>query len=400
MIEVNEKPGGLYIHIPFCAKKCRYCDFYSTTDLAKSNLFLTALEREMALARQIAPVCDTLYIGGGTPSVLDAAALSRMIDRALRHFSIRYGAEITIEVNPATVTLEDFRRYRQTGVNRLSIGIQSFSDKNLRCLGRMHSSGQGLSCIEQARRAGFDNIGLDLIYGLPGQDQANWLTDLSRAVQIGAEHLSCYLLTRESGTPLDMEILKGRIHLPAEAEVRSLFETTSEYLTTHGYFHYEVSNFARQADDDGCDWKSRHNQKYWTFEPYIGLGPSAHSFLAPKRHWNHRHLDQYLEDLRQGKLPISGKENLTQEQMIIEAVYLGFRTAAGINFSEFEQRFGINFHNTFQATIADFEEDKLIKVNGHNCVVTPKGMPLVDSITAAFTLQDLPIGSGQKTDDG
>ena len=382
-------PAGLYIHIPFCAQKCIYCDFYSITDLAGAASFATALEREMELVGETACTFDTLYIGGGTPSVLEAGAIGHIIAQAGRHFDIRSGAEITIEVNPGTVLLEDLRRYRQSGVNRLNIGVQSFRDDNLKFLGRIHSKNEALKSINWARQVGFENIGLDLIYGLPEQDESGWLNDLDRAVGMSPEHLSCYLLTREPGTPLETEIGAGRIQLPPEAHLGKLFQATRDYLTNHGYRHYEVSNFARAADKRDSPWESRHNRKYWTSVPYIGLGPSAHSYLAPERHWNHRSIEKYFQDIRQGQLPLADKEKLTREQMIMEAIYLGFRTVPGIDVFDFKDRFGIDFLKTFGRTIADFEKDGLINIANGRCRVTPKGMVLLDAITAEFTSQDI-----------
>jgi oxygen-independent coproporphyrinogen-3 oxidase len=386
----NTKLGGIYIHIPFCLKKCLYCDFYSITDLAQASSFQAALEREMELAGQSTLTFDTLYIGGGTPSALDVTAIEKIVATAFKHFRIQSDAEITIEVNPGTVALEDLRRYRQSGINRLNIGIQSFVQENLKFLDRIHSSEEALSSLDWARQAGFENIGMDLIYGLPEQEKTHWLCDLDQAVQINPEHLSCYLLTRESGTPLDREVLADRIRLPAEDNLRRLFETTTDYLTSHGYRHYEVSNFARQAEPDPSPWESRHNWKYWSLAPYIGLGPSAHSYLEPERHWNHRSIEKYLQDIRQGKLPLAGNEKLTREQMIMEAIYLGFRTVQGIDIGDFQRRFGIDFLKAFRRTIADFEKDGLIKVTKDHCRLTPEGMVLSDGITAEFTSQEWP----------
>lgn len=388
MSKDNKILGGLYIHIPFCVKKCLYCDFYSITDLAQTSSFLAALEREMELAGQSRLAFDTLYIGGGTPSVLDGAAIEQIVATAFKHFSIRSDAEVTIEVNPGTVALEDLHGYRQSGINRLNIGIQSFREENLKFLGRIHSREDVLSSMDWARQAGFENIGLDLIYGLPEQEQSHWLCDLAQAVHINPTHLSCYILTRESGTPLDSEVSADRIRLPAEDNLGRLFETTTDYLTNHGYLHYEVSNFARKAENGGSPWKSRHNRKYWYFAPYIGLGPSAHSYLEPERHWNHRSIEKYLKDIRQGKLPLAGKEKLTRDQMIMEAIYLGFRTAQGIDIGDFKRRFGLDFLTTYRQAIADFEKDGLMKVTQNHCGLTPKGMVLLDGLTAEFTSQD------------
>ncbi len=331
MTKNPEISGGLYIHIPFCEKKCFYCDFYSVTDRSQIPLFLAALQKEMQLASPVSLVFDTLYIGGGTPSVLETDDVARIIASAFKYFRILPEAEVTMEVNPGTVTPQELTNYRHSGVNRLNIGVQSFQAENLRFLGRIHTVDQALLSLNWARQAGFANVGLDLIYGLPAQKQTNWLDDLARAVDISPEHLSCYMLTRESGTPLDKEVAADRVRLAGEDTLRGLFETTIDYLTAHGFLHYEVSNFARLAETIDSPWKSRHNSKYWSLAPYIGLGPSAHSFIEPERYWNHKSVQTYIRILQAGKLPVAEKEKLTREQLLMEAIYLGFRTTRGID---------------------------------------------------------------------
>ena len=333
---------------------------------------------------------DTIYIGGGTPSVLDAAGIEQIIAAAFRHFRIQSDGEITIEVNPGTVSLEDFKRYRQAGINRLNIGVQSFHDANLKFLGRIHSREEALQVIDWGREAGFGNIGLDLIYGLPDQDESRWQADLDRAIQINPEHISCYILTRESGTPLDSRVAAGRITLPDEDRLRRLFEFTIDHLTENGFLHYEVSNFARSSNKKSNSRQSRHNWKYWSFAPYIGLGPSAHTYLEPIRHWNHRSIENYLENIQQGRRPISEKEQLTHEQMLMEAIYLGFRTVRGINLADFRGRLGIDFKEVFSETIAAFAKDDLLTISDTHCALTIRGMVLLDAITAEFTSQDWP----------
>jgi oxygen-independent coproporphyrinogen-3 oxidase len=382
-------PGGLYIHIPFCKKKCFYCDFYSVTDLSRVPCFLTALKKEIQLASRIPLVFDTVYIGGGTPSVLDAGDVARILAGVFKHFKILPRAEVTLEVNPGTVTLEDLATFRESGVNRLNIGVQSFHAENLRFLGRIHTVDQALLSFEWARQTGFANVGLDLIYGLPAQKQNNWLEDLAWAVDIGPEHLSCYMLTREPGTPLDKEVAAGRVRLAGEDTLRGLFETTIAYLSDHGFWHYEISNFARRAENDGSPWISRHNSKYWSLAPYIGLGPSAHSFMEPERCWNHKSMENYIRGLHKGKLPVAGKEILTREQLLMEAIYLGFRTTPGIDLAGFKEKFGIDFLKIFAGIVNDFEKQGFLKVSKTRCGLTVRGMALLDSITAAFTSQDI-----------
>jgi len=317
--------------------------------------------------------------------VLDPTAVEHVIAAALQQFKVRSDAELTIEVNPGTVTLEEFGRYRRCGVNRLNIGIQSFNDNNLNFLGRIHSGKEALTSVDWARRAGFENIGLDLIYGLPGQEPSHWQSDLEQAVRINPEHLSCYILTRESGTPLDHQVKSGRVSMPSGDRLKELFEMTVGFLSTHGYRHYEVSNFARLAEHDERRWESRHNSKYWSLAPYIGLGPSAHSFSNWQRSWNHKSVARYIDSLQRNRLPVADSEALTTEQMVMEVIYLGFRTANGIDLIDFKDRFGMDFLTTYHEIITDFQAQKLLNVSQTRCALTTKGMVLLDSITEAFT---------------
>ena len=387
--KITVNPAGLYVHIPFCLRKCCYCDFYSISDLSQTSGFLAALKREMQMNSGTPLVFDTLYIGGGTPSVLPPEAIGQIIETAGRYFSIASDAEKTLEVNPGTVTLENLSEYRKFGVNRLNIGVQSFNDNNLRFLGRIHSGRDARLSVEWAHRAGFDNIGLDLIFGLPGQDKINWLSDLTQAGNLEPEHLSCYMLTCESGTPLDREVKTGRIHLAAEGRVLDLFDTAIHFLTNHDFLHYEVSNFARMAGPNHEPRTSRHNLKYWSFAPYIGLGPSAHSFIEPERYWNHRSVATYVRQIEAGKSAMAEKERLTKEQMMIEAIYLGFRTIRGIDLDMFKAKFDISFSQTFNKTIAELETRSMIKLSERHCALTRRGLSFLDSIASMFTSQDI-----------
>ena len=229
------KLAGIYIHIPFCIKKCPYCDFYSITDQSLKQPFIEALIREMQMVSSHPLVCDTLYLGGETPSVLKAKNIERIIENAYRLFNFLHDTEITIEVNPGTVTTEKLKGYQSVGINRINIGVQSFNDEFLDFLGRIHSSNDADLTIRGARKAGFDNIGIDLIYGISGQTKKTWLSDLRKAVGFEPEHLSCYMLTYEKGTPLDRDRRQGRFKPLAGSLLGELFETTMEYLTAHGY---------------------------------------------------------------------------------------------------------------------------------------------------------------------
>lgn len=379
-----DKPAGLYVHIPFCFQKCRYCDFYSVSDLSQASRFMAALKHEMQMNRRTPLAFDTLYIGGGTPSVLVPEAIGEIIETAWRYFSITSDPEITLEINPATVTLENLMEYRKMGVNRLNIGVQSFDDDNLQFLGRIHSARDARLSVEWARRAGFDNIGLDLIFGLPGQDRVNWLYDLRQAGNLEPEHLSSYMLTCESGTPLAEDVKTGRIRWATEEMILDLFNTAIDFLTARSFLHYEVSNFARKVGPHHVPRTSRHNLKYWTLAPYLGLGPSAHSFIEPERYWNHRRLAAYLRQIEGGKSALEEKESLTKTQMTIEAIYLGLRTTWGINLAEFQTKSGINFTQAFNGPIAELENQGMIEINEGHCMLTRKGLLLIDSIASMF----------------
>ncbi len=315
---------GLYVHVPFCRGKCPYCDFYSVTGLSLLPAWRQAVEQEISLYRGTFPAFDSLYFGGGTPSLLSVPELAALMAAIHRHFSLDPAAEITLEVNPDDAALEKLREYRRLGVNRLSLGVQSFRDRDLRFLGRRHTASRAAAALTWAREAGFDRLSLDLMYGLPGRTLADWERNLAAALAFRPEHLSCYRLTVEPGTALARRRRKGRDLISDEA-AREFFLFTSACLEEAGYLHYEVSNFARGEEN-----RSRHNLKYWQRRPYLGLGPGAHSFDGRRRWWNHRSLAAYLKALDQGKLPIAGEEALTPEQERLEHLLLGFRMKDGV----------------------------------------------------------------------
>jgi len=373
------EPAGLYIHIPFCARKCSYCDFYSVADLSLKNAFSKALAQEMRFYAGLAVPIDTLYIGGGTPSVLDPGEIECILTQARRCFNILPDAELTLEANPGSISAGSLSDYRRSGINRINIGIQSFQDRVLGFLGRIHSAEDGGESIRRARRAGFSNIGLDLIYGIPGQTDASWLSDLETAVSFGPEHLSCYMLSYEKGTPLELRLRQGRFKAMPEERVAGLYLKTTQWLAQNGYMQYEVSNFARPGPD-GAGYQSRHNRKYWSFAPYLGLGPSAHSFLEPVRFWNPRSVQSYVDRLNAGRLAIEDKEMLTPRQQMMETILLGLRTTAGIRVDRFNEKFKLNFPDVFGTVLPELEEAGLLRMEKNRCFLTRHGMLLLDSI--------------------
>jgi oxygen-independent coproporphyrinogen-3 oxidase len=333
--ESDELPG-LYIHVPFCLRKCVYCDFYSSTDLTLIPDFLAALRREMSLNKDCKKTFDAVYIGGGTPSVLTPADLERLIGDIRTAFAIAPTAEITFEANPGDMTIGRLAALHRSGVNRLNIGCQSFDDDTLAFLGRRHRARQAVETIRMTRDAGIDNLGIDLIYGIPGPSGdafAIWLVTLQSALSFRPEHLSCYQLTVEADTPLSDLCRNSEMALPdLDIQARYFFQT-SEIMEEAGYQHYEVSNFAL-----GDRFRSRHNSKYWNHTPYLGLGPAAHSFDGRQRRWNHRSVTAYLKDLAAGKPPVADSELLSDEQLSLEALFLGLRTRRGIHLTAFKRR--------------------------------------------------------------
>ena len=327
---------------------------------------------------------DTLYLGGGTPSLLKAEVIAYIIETVRNRFKFLKAAEITVEINPGTVAFDQLKTCHRAGANRINVGVQSFDQSNLDFLGRTHTADDAIYVLTAARKAGFRNIGLDLIYGIPGQTVTSWLADLVKTVEFAPEHLACYMLTYEPETPLSIAWKKGKFNPLSEKIVADLFETTHTFLTTNGYEQYEISNFSRKAIESSSLRRSKHNQKYWSNVPYFGLGPSAHSFFNSKRYWNHRSVRRYISDLNKGVLPIMEKEVLTRSQRMIEAFYLGLRRKNGINFGYFNQAFGVDFEKLFEDIITELEEKKLITADQHHFALSQKGMLFLDTITEKF----------------
>lgn len=320
---------------------------------------------------------DSVYIGGGTPSVLDAGDVESILDRAFACFRIDSDSETTIEVNPGTVSVKKLSSLAGAGVNRINIGVQSFDDENLRFLGRIHSSADARDSVEWARKAGFGNLGLDLIYGLPGRTVESWISDLSEAVEFSPEHLSCYTLTVEPGTRLDKDRESGKFIPIEESLAAALFNATWEFLDKNGFSGYEISNFSKSKAT-----MSRHNLKYWSSVPYLGIGPSAHSFVDPERWWNFSSIEKYMEYIESGRLPVREKETLAREQRIMEELYVGLRKTGGFRIDEFEKKFGLCFTDTYGNLTAQLKKDGYLAASLKHCSLTRKGMLILNSIVS------------------
>lgn len=371
----SDEAVGIYIHIPFCQSKCLYCDFYSITDLQMMPDYLMALNKEMKLLGAEGVRADTLYIGGGTPSILTPKQMGSIVDWAAAYFNLDPSAEMTLEVNPATATTRDLQDYAAFGFNRLNIGIQSFDDHNLKFLGRRHNAKEALEAVTAGMDSGFTNIGFDLIFGLPEQTPSSWKKDLLQALRLAPKHLSCYILSYEEHTPLYNDLRAGKFTELSDLRTADLYRMTHDFLSVAGYEHYEISNYAR-----GSAWRSKHNQKYWNLKPYIGLGPSAHSCRLPKRWWNHRNLNDYLEALGNNRLPWADEEHLDEEQLMIEALYLGLRQSDGIALKEFQRRFYTDFKLYFSVALDRFDAEGWLDMDDERCRLTVEGMLFLDRI--------------------
>jgi oxygen-independent coproporphyrinogen III oxidase len=372
---MNTRISGLYIHIPFCLRKCHYCNFYSAVTTSSIPTYLAALSQEMEMVRDQWGPFDTVYIGGGTPSILTLKQLESILAHVQETFVLLPGTEITLEANPGDLNLPFLRDLRKMRINRLNIGTQSFDQRILDFLGRRHSPEQAISVVESARRAGFQNLGLDLIYGIPGQDLESWRETLSQALVFSPEHLSCYQLTIEGNTLLGQKHRNGEFRIPEEVLQFDYFMKTSEWLEEAGYLHYEVSNFAKSPA-----YASRHNQKYWNHTPYLGLGPAAHSFKGGERWWNHSSLDQYLADIEMAKLPVEKKEILTSDQLQLETLFLGLRTHRGISLQDFTREFHVDLIAEKEKILTRLQEGGFLSIQDGFLVPTRAGLAVADSL--------------------
>jgi oxygen-independent coproporphyrinogen-3 oxidase len=378
--------AGIYLHIPFCRQACHYCNFHFSTSLQGMNDFIPALLKEMEGRTDYldGASADTIYLGGGTPSLLDPEQLNTLLRRLDRLFSLSPHAEITLEANPDDMTdRQRITAWRDAGINRLSIGIQSFFDEDLRWMNRAHHATQAAASIEAAREAGFDNISIDLIYGGPTLPDNHWERNVARAIQLQIPHLSCYALTVEPKTALDKLIrTQKRAEVNPDDQARQLL-LLMEWMARAGYEHYEISNFALPG------YRSRHNSAYWQGKPYLGLGPSAHSFNGQSREWNLANNALYLAALSAGTLPVAERETLTPVQQFNEYVMLSLRKSEGINLQHINDQWGENAGNKVRCAASKYMIIGLIATSGNYLKLTNEGKLLADKITADLFISDL-----------
>jgi len=374
--------AGLYIHIPFCHSKCGYCDFYSVTNSELMPDFIHALKKEIeyyARQSEFQTEYDSIYLGGGTPSLLGLTDIEQILSSVIKYFTISADVEITLEANPGTLNLEKLRGIRSAGINRLSLGVQSFIDLELKFLGRIHNVQEAEHTLVQALETGFSEMSIDLIFALPGQSTADWEFSLKRALSFQPHHISAYNLIIEEGTPF-YSFRQNGLWKSAEADHEAdFFILTEDILRESGYLHYEVSNYAKSDMNI-----SRHNYKYWQHTPCLSFGPSAHSFWPNRRWQNVRSVSDYIQIIQRGQRPVTFQEQLTDKQILYEHVFLALRTYQGINLSEFENAFNLDFLNIYQRPVQNLLENALAVLDNEYFKLTSKGMLLCDEILPQF----------------
>ena len=367
--------SGLYLHIPFCKSKCVYCGFYSTVNQKDVERYLTALETEMVLRKDelAGETFQTVYFGGGTPSLLQIPQLQQITDNIKQHFAIENNAEMTIEANPEQVTAEYCKELKQLGFNRISIGIQSFHDEILQFLGRKHTAKEALQAVENAHNAGFENISIDLIYGVNERDNDLWMKELETAFGLPIKHFSAYALTVEENSLLYRRIRQHRDVEPDEDLAATQYEILTDAVAKSRFAQYEISNFAVKG------WESKHNSAYWHRVPYIGFGASAHSYDGQHRQWNAPTLSGYFAQIESGQT-YHERETLTDIDQYNEFILLGLRTRTGINLYEMEQFFGSEKTASFQQYFESDVENDLYRLEGNRVCLTAKGLWFADGI--------------------
>lgn len=379
------KELSVYIHVPFCDHKCIYCDFYSIIHDDKREEFLSALSREIDFyANQLASKYNvrTIFFGGGTPSLLFPSEIAKIINLLENRIGFCDEVEITLETNPGTVSKEKLKGFLDAGINRLSLGVQSFDDSELKFLTRIHNSEEARSTVYEAKEAGFNNVSIDLIFNLPGQTKEKWSDNLTNAIQLPIDHISAYSLILERGTILNKMVIDGKVKISDADFDAELYETTIDLLTGSGFHQYEVSNFSKPGKE--CI----HNLAYWSYKEYLGIGPSAHSFIGSKRWWNYSPLNYYLRSIEKEGMAKRGEELLTDLEKLEEYVMLTLRSK-GLNLDELNKLFGNSWFNTNKLLIEQLLNDGYIIQNNNLIKFTPKGYSLCDEILLKFNYAEV-----------
>jgi oxygen-independent coproporphyrinogen III oxidase len=375
--------GGIYIHIPFCKQACHYCDFHFSTSLKKKSEMVAALAHEISMRKGEfeQEVVETIYFGGGTPSILDIADLKFLIDTVYQNYKVTDNPEITVEANPDDLNPETILELAHSPVNRLSIGIQSFFEDDLKLMNRAHNVEEAKKCLEYASHY-FDNISIDLIYGIPNMSNEKWLQNIETALSFGVPHISSYALTVEAKTALHSFIQKGIISQPDDEVAALHFQILVSKLSENGFIHYELSNFGKE------NYFSKNNSSYWLGKKYIGIGPSAHSYDGLNRGWNVSNNALYIKSIQENKLPIE-IETLTKTDRYNEYVMTGLRTIWGVSLERIEKDFGKTYLDYLNQQAAKFIDDHLLFIDDTILRTTKKGKFLSDGIASDLFLLNL-----------
>ncbi|SDR80163.1 radical SAM family heme chaperone HemW [Christiangramia echinicola] len=367
--------SGIYIHIPFCKQACHYCDFHFSTSTKKKSQLVEMLCEELELRKdEIGRNIQTIYFGGGTPSLLNSEELDHIFKTIFEYFKVSETAEITLEANPDDLTEEVIKMLNASPINRLSIGVQSFFGKDLKLMNRAHNSEEALRSLQLAKHY-FDNISIDLIYGIPGQSNEQWKRNLQQALELDIPHISSYALTVEPKTALEKFIEKGKVKPVEDEQYREQFDILVETLTSKGFEHYEFSNYGKPG------YHSQNNMAYWLGKPYLGIGPSAHSFDGRSRKWNISNNSLYINSIQAGKLP-QQTEELSTTDSYNEYVMTRLRTKFGVNLEEIQEKFGEKYKLHFLKEADRFLQDGLMDTSEETFHITPNGKFLSDGIAA------------------
>ena len=375
---MNKMEIGIYIHIPFCIRKCYYCSFNSVENqqgLIEPYISSLIKEIEGRSSDVKQYKAKSIYIGGGTPTILKASHLNMILNGCRRHFSLQRNIEITIEANPKTVDDNKLLELKSAGFNRISIGIQSFNDDELKLLGRQHNSDDGTSAFKAARNANFDNIGIDLIYGIPNQKKEDWDDTLGKAIKLNPEHISIYSLSIEKGTLFDKLVAEDKLLTLSDDEAADMYNTAYAKLKQAGYLPYEISNFSKPG------FSSRHNQIYWNNEEYIGIGAGAYSYINKNRSWNISDISRYIEMNGNAK---EGEEPLKTGQILSETIMVRLRTIDGIDINRLNSMFKIDFLKQYKGKTSKLMDAGLIEITDNHLRLTRKGILLMNEVAVEF----------------
>ncbi|MCH8325831.1 MAG: radical SAM family heme chaperone HemW [Bacteroidetes bacterium] len=370
------KQTALYIHIPFCKHKCIYCDFYSIITTDNINPFLSALKKEIEFySNQYSDdrIITSIFLGGGTPSLMDIDYLNEILNQINKNFTVADNVETTIETNPDSISFEKLKEFRNIGFNRISIGVQSFNEDELKFLTRIHSTDAAIKTVEDANKAGFENINIDLIFNLPKQTKEIWINNLNQAVSLPITHISTYSLILERGTILNKMVLDGKVTLQDSDYDAELYSTTIDFLTGQDFKQYEVSNFCRTG------FECRHNNAYWKYQDYLSFGTAAHSFVNGKRWWNFSSLKKYISEINNKGSAVRNFEILTKEQKLNEYVMLSLRSK-GLNKNEFTEKYGSAWLIEKEDYFSKLIENNFLENNSESIKLTKHGYAICDEI--------------------